>query len=152
MTPQEVLTHPPKVLAQAQRESYFDVGYLVLPGFVDTEWLRRIHAVTAEFVEKSREVSQSNSMFSVEPSSAAARTCSTSSSSAASLSVASLIGGWVFRSLVRAGTQAAALATTHGFGGVIRIARCRGSEGCRDVRAWRRTRHSDGAWVRPCRD
>ena len=67
MTPQEVLTHPPKVLTQAQRKSYFDAGYIVLPGFVDGEWLRRIHEVTAEFVEKSRDVTQSNAMFSVEP-------------------------------------------------------------------------------------
>ena len=34
MLPEEVLAHPPKTLSQAQRESYFDTGYLLLEAFV----------------------------------------------------------------------------------------------------------------------
>ena len=39
MTPEEVLATEPKVLTQAQRESYFEDGYLVLERFLSDEWL-----------------------------------------------------------------------------------------------------------------
>ncbi len=28
MTPEQILSHPPKVLSQEQREDYFDLGYV----------------------------------------------------------------------------------------------------------------------------
>ena len=39
MTPEEVLSHLPRALTQAQRESYFENGYLSVERFVDGEWL-----------------------------------------------------------------------------------------------------------------
>jgi hypothetical protein len=56
MTPEKVLSHPARVLSQEQRESYFRDGYLLLPGILSDEWIRRLRAVSDEFVEKSRSV------------------------------------------------------------------------------------------------
>ncbi len=49
MTPEEVLSHPPRVFSQAQRESYFENGYLSVERFVDGEWLERLRRIAVEF-------------------------------------------------------------------------------------------------------
>ena len=67
MTPEEVLSHPPRVLSQAQRESYFEHGYLAVEGFVDDGWLRRLRRITREFFERSREETGSGDVFDVAP-------------------------------------------------------------------------------------
>ena len=43
---EKILSHQPKVLSDAQRNSYFKDGYLVLDRFVSDEWLDRLWAVT----------------------------------------------------------------------------------------------------------
>lgn len=68
MTPEQVLSHPARVLTQAQREAYFRDGYLAVPGLVGRDWLDRLEAVTAEFVELSRKVAQSGDVFDLAPS------------------------------------------------------------------------------------
>ena len=50
MTPEQVLSHPPRVLTQAQREFYFSEGYLLLPKILPAEWIQRLRAATAECV------------------------------------------------------------------------------------------------------
>ena len=50
----EVLEEPSRLLSQAQREAYFQKGYLAVEGLVGEEWLRQLNAVTREFVEISR--------------------------------------------------------------------------------------------------
>ncbi len=67
MTPEQILANPPKVLSQAEREFYFDQGYLLLEKFVSQEWLERIWAVTNRFVEESRGQTQSDDKFDLEP-------------------------------------------------------------------------------------
>src|SRR3546814_4368068 len=67
MTPEQVLSHTPIVLTQAQREFYFEQGYLVLEDVTPQHWLDRLRAVTAELVEKSRAVLKSNKEFDLEP-------------------------------------------------------------------------------------
>src|SRR3546814_2111805 len=67
MTPEQVLSHKPIALTQAQREFYFEQGYLVLEDVTPQHWLDRLRAVTAEFVEKSRAVLKSNKEFDLEP-------------------------------------------------------------------------------------
>jgi ectoine hydroxylase-related dioxygenase (phytanoyl-CoA dioxygenase family) len=57
---QAILARPALVLSQAQREGYFEDGYLVAPSVVGEEvvgedWLRRLNDVTGEFIEASRE-------------------------------------------------------------------------------------------------
>ena len=66
MTPQEVLDGPARVLSQAQREKYFEEGYLLVEGLVSAEWLDRIDEVTRRWIEASREVSESNATFYLE--------------------------------------------------------------------------------------
>ncbi len=72
MTPAEILAHAPRVLEQAQREAYFETGYLLLPKFVDETWLERLRTVSAQFVEQSRAVTQSDTKFDLEPGHSAA--------------------------------------------------------------------------------
>ena len=67
MSPEDILKEPPIVLSQAQRESYFETGYLLLPEFLDEAWLNKIREVAAEFVEESKSCLKSNEKFDVEP-------------------------------------------------------------------------------------
>ncbi len=63
----ELLANPPKVLTQAQREFYFENGYLLVDRVVSDEWLDRLRTVTAEFVEQSRPLEKSDAVFDLEP-------------------------------------------------------------------------------------
>ena len=67
MRPEEILEQAPKVLTEAQRESYFESGYLLLEAFVSPEWLDRLHKVVDESIEQSRAVTQSDTKFDIEP-------------------------------------------------------------------------------------
>ena len=67
MTPEEVLSHPPRALSQAERESYFENGYLSVERFVDGEWLERLRGIALEFVERSRAETRSGNVFDVAP-------------------------------------------------------------------------------------
>ncbi len=66
MTPEQVLSHPPRVLTQAQREFYFSEGYLLLPKILPAEWLARLRAATDELVERSRKVSKADAVWDLE--------------------------------------------------------------------------------------
>ena len=67
MRPEKILSHPPRVLAQVQREQYFRDGYLVLDAFIDRDWLERLWAATDGFIEDSRAFRHSDNMFDLEP-------------------------------------------------------------------------------------
>jgi hypothetical protein len=67
MQAEEVLSQPPKFLSQEQRESYFENGFLLLERVIPQEWLDELNAVTAEFVERSRALTQSDAIFDLEP-------------------------------------------------------------------------------------
>ena len=67
MTPEQILAIAPKVLTQAQREQYFDQGYLLVPGAIDETWLERLRTATAALVERSRAVTTSDQVFDLEP-------------------------------------------------------------------------------------
>jgi len=72
MTPEQILTYPSKALSADQRESYFENGYILLPGFLDAQWLDRLNRVTDEFIEESRTVTESNAKFDLQPGHSAA--------------------------------------------------------------------------------
>ena len=63
----EILARPGRVLDEEQRRRYFDEGYLQLPGFIDPDWIERLRAATAEFVEQSRQLSESSDALFLEP-------------------------------------------------------------------------------------
>jgi ectoine hydroxylase len=67
MTPDAILSHPPRVLTQSQRERYFATGYLSAEGLIPDAWLRRLHALSAEFIERSRAHTASNEVFDLAP-------------------------------------------------------------------------------------
>lgn len=67
MTPEQILSHPPRVLTQAQRESYFEKGYVLVENVVPDEWVERLRDVTNEFVERSRDITESDAVWDLEP-------------------------------------------------------------------------------------
>lgn len=67
MTPDQILSHPARVLTQAQREHYFENGYVAVPEIVPGDTLAELQRVTAEFVDKSRAVSESGDVFDIGP-------------------------------------------------------------------------------------
>ena len=73
MTPDEILSHPARVLDRAQREAYFADGYVVVEKLIDDDWLERLRAVTREFVDRSRAVSESDDTFDLSPDHGPAR-------------------------------------------------------------------------------
>ena len=67
MTPEQVLSHAPKVLSEAQREAYFRDGYLLLERFVPEDWLATLRRLSARFIEESRRQTVSDEKFDLEP-------------------------------------------------------------------------------------
>lgn len=67
MTPEQILSHAPRVLTQEQRESYFDNGYVLLEKAIGDEWLERLHAAVDRQVELSRQQTRSGPVFDLEP-------------------------------------------------------------------------------------
>lgn len=67
MTPEQILSHPARVLSQAEREAYFERGYLCVQSFASRDWLARLNEVTSAFVESSRAETQSGDVFDIAP-------------------------------------------------------------------------------------
>lgn len=67
MTPEQILALPPRVLTQAQRESYFSEGYILLERIIGDEWITKLRAATEELVERSRKVASSDKVWDLEP-------------------------------------------------------------------------------------
>jgi len=57
-----------KVLTADEREAYQRDGFISVSGVVDDEWLSRLREVTAEFVDKTRSMTESTPLFDLEPS------------------------------------------------------------------------------------
>ncbi len=66
MKPEDVLRHPAIVLTESQRSAYFSDGFLVVPDYVPSAWLRRLQAATAEMLARSRRVTRSDDVFVLE--------------------------------------------------------------------------------------
>ena len=67
MTPEQILAIPPRVLTQAQREFYFQEGYILLERIIGDEWVAKLRDATEELVERSRKVTRSDAVFDLEP-------------------------------------------------------------------------------------
>jgi ectoine hydroxylase len=72
MKTEDILATTPTVLSQAQREAYFEDGYLLLESFVSHDWLERLRAITDEFIEASRTLEKSTATFDLEAGHSAA--------------------------------------------------------------------------------
>jgi hypothetical protein len=67
MTPDEILAQPPRVLTQAQREHYFEKGYVGVDSLVPPDVVRELVDVTAKFVEASRGETKSGRTYDLGP-------------------------------------------------------------------------------------
>lgn len=67
MEPKEVLKLPPRVLTQQQREFYHANGYLLVDRLIDAETIERLKQVTADFIEQSRDRTESDRTFDLAP-------------------------------------------------------------------------------------
>jgi ectoine hydroxylase len=67
MTPEQILAIPARVLTQAQRESYFNEGYILLEKIIGDDWLKKLRDATDEMVERSRKVTKPDAVWDLEP-------------------------------------------------------------------------------------
>jgi len=67
MTPEDILSHPANVLSQAQREFYFEQGYLKVEGVIPQKTLDELRTATGEMLEESRSTTESNQRFDLGP-------------------------------------------------------------------------------------
>jgi hypothetical protein len=73
MTPEQILEQAPRVLSQAQRESYFADGYLLLDRIIPMEWVERLRRTTTEMMDRSRSVTKSDAAWDLEAGHSAIR-------------------------------------------------------------------------------
>ena len=67
MTPEAIRTNAPKVLSTAQREAYFETGFLAAENLLPQEWLQRLNELSDSFIEESRAQAVSNEAFDLGP-------------------------------------------------------------------------------------
>ncbi|MEM7743092.1 MAG: phytanoyl-CoA dioxygenase family protein [Pseudomonadota bacterium] len=67
MTPEMVLAEPARVLSQAQREKYFEDGFVSVEEIVPADTLSDLQRVTAEFQDRSRAETVSGDVFDIGP-------------------------------------------------------------------------------------
>ncbi|MBM86236.1 MAG: phytanoyl-CoA dioxygenase [Rhodospirillaceae bacterium] len=67
MTPEEILSHPARVLSEAQRETYFQMGFLVAEGLITTDWVKRLNQASTRFLDASRTVANSDEVYDIGP-------------------------------------------------------------------------------------
>jgi ectoine hydroxylase-related dioxygenase (phytanoyl-CoA dioxygenase family) len=72
MKPEDILDHPANVLSQAQREFYFERGYLKAEGIVPRDMLASLRRATDALLEESRGIAASNARFDLGPDHSAA--------------------------------------------------------------------------------
>lgn len=73
MTPEQILAEPPRVLSQTQREYYLEHGYILIENLIAQDMLQRLNDLTADFIERSRAISESGDTFDVAPGHSAAQ-------------------------------------------------------------------------------
>ncbi|MGI9522424.1 MAG: phytanoyl-CoA dioxygenase family protein [Hyphomicrobiaceae bacterium] len=67
MTPEEILSFPARVLTQAQREHYFECGYVGVQKLVPQDTLSQLITVTDQFVDASRKETEVGNVFDIGP-------------------------------------------------------------------------------------
>ena len=67
MLTETILTHPLRILSEEQRGFYFAKGYLLVEKLIDDDWLDRLCAVTAEFVDQGRLATTTDKAFDIAP-------------------------------------------------------------------------------------
>tara|TARA_A100001037_G_scaffold300948_1_gene329469 strand:- start:4482 stop:5387 length:906 start_codon:yes stop_codon:yes gene_type:complete len=65
-TEEAILAQPARLLTQAQREFYFENGYLLLESVIGNDWLTRLRSAIAEVLDRSREMTVSDDVIWLE--------------------------------------------------------------------------------------
>ena len=66
MAPEEVLKTKPQFISRRQQESYFDNGYLLIENAIKGPSLRKLQDITAQVIDNSRHVTQSDATWDLE--------------------------------------------------------------------------------------
>ena len=67
MTPEEILSHPARILTNSQREKDFTDGFVSVEEIVPADTLAELQRVTAQFQDRSRAVTASDDTFDIGP-------------------------------------------------------------------------------------
>ena len=67
MTPEDILKHDGRVLTQAQREFYFENGFMAAQGLIPREWTDLVKVASNERIEASRQETESGDEFDLAP-------------------------------------------------------------------------------------
>jgi ectoine hydroxylase len=67
MTPEDILSHPARVLSSAQREAYFADGFLATGPVIPQAWMDRLCETSERLLEESRRVTASNEAYDIGP-------------------------------------------------------------------------------------
>ncbi len=66
MTPEEILSIPPRVLTQKQRESYFEDGHILVENAISMAWVERLRGATNAMIEQSRSITKRDAKWDME--------------------------------------------------------------------------------------
>jgi|TARA_B100000953_G_scaffold129398_1_gene106604 ectoine hydroxylase-related dioxygenase (phytanoyl-CoA dioxygenase family) len=67
MAPEEILKNMPRFISRKQQESYFDNGYLLIENAISSQILSKLQDSTAQAIDDSRQVTQSDATWDLEP-------------------------------------------------------------------------------------
>ena len=73
MSPEDILSHPARVLSEAQRREFFAIGFVAAPGLIPPAWLDRLITLSDAFIAESRNVTASNEAFDLGPGHSSSR-------------------------------------------------------------------------------
>lgn len=73
MLPEKILEQPARVLTQAQREHYFNHGFVGVEEILPADLLAQLQEITNNFVDLSRAVTKSDNCFDIGPGHSAAK-------------------------------------------------------------------------------
>lgn len=66
MLTEEVLTYPTRVLTEAQRDAYFEDGFVLVEGAINNDWLVRLREASEALIERSRAATENDDIFVLE--------------------------------------------------------------------------------------
>jgi ectoine hydroxylase-related dioxygenase (phytanoyl-CoA dioxygenase family) len=66
MKQQDIEKHAPTVIGAAQRQAYFDEGYICLANLISEEWLEKLRSALDRQIDISRSISQSDGTYDLE--------------------------------------------------------------------------------------
>ena len=62
----DIISQPARVLTQAEREHFFEQGYVVKTSVISEDWIDRLKAGVARLIDKSRNLTVSDGIFDLE--------------------------------------------------------------------------------------